>query len=102
MGMLTLSREKRRQKYGICRDRRKTKRIHGPWSQTERTQRMCPASLSAARRWRRIRLIYLQTRKSLIRMEVRSTVFKGLDNKTEKAASMHYPFQIFQTCQGKQ
>ena len=68
----------------------------------ERTQRICPASLSTAGRWRRIRLICLQTRKSLIRMEVRSTPFKGLDYKAEKAASMDYPFQIFQACQEKQ
>ena len=86
---------------GICRARRKTKRIHGHWSQMGRTQRICPASLSIAGRWR-IRLIYLQTRKSLIRMEVRSTPFKGLDYKAEKAASKDYPFQIFQACQEKQ
>lgn len=65
-------------------------------------KQMCPASLSGARRWRRTRLIYLQTRRSLIRKEVRSTVFKGWDYKAEKAASMDYPLQIFPSWQGQQ
>lgn len=68
---------RRGRKKGICGGRRKTERIHSLWSQTERTQRMSPStSLSAAERWRRIRLLSLDTWKSLIRMEVISTVVK--------------------------